>query len=489
MNLLKRISLRQRIFFLLCAIVLVTSAGGIALIWYTYRIDARLTQLIDRNLAAYQAAEELEKALVNQKGFVSYYFLDNDPGWLRQLSDYRRIFAEQLTAAQTLVETDLQRQDVQQIASEYQRYIEIKDRVIEHYQRGEREAGAALHPAARQSFFKILRLCENYKDRQTTRIQQAKAHAQRQAGRYRLLALAAMAFDFVLGILLANVVTRHILTPVRNLTREAERCPDPYRPADEIDALEHSVRGLLDDVDESQSQLAKSREHLLQAEKMAMVGKLAAGMAHGIRNPFTSVKMRLFSLSRSLNLSTVQREDFEVIDQEIHHIDTIIQNFLEFSRTPRLETQRISPSLVVDRVIQLLGHRLKAHDVNIETLRPRQLPFIEADPERLKEAMVNLIVNACEAMQMGGRITIQEETVQDDALGPAVAIRIGDSGPGIAPDLRAKIFQPFFTTKEEGTGLGLSIVQRIIDDHRGRVEVRSQRGRGTVFSLLFPVTG
>jgi len=487
MNFLKKISLRNRIFLLLCIIVLVTSAGGMVLIWYTYRIDHRLTRLIDKNIVAYQAAEGLETALVNQKGFVTYYFLDSDPDWLRQLGVYRRIFREQLRTAQSLVENDRQREAVGQIAAEYSRYLETKDRVISHYQLGEREAGFDLHPAARKSFFKILDLCEKYKASHMTRIQNVKAGAQRQARRLRLVALTAVVFDFLIGILLAHVVTRHILAPVRKLTREAERREDPYLPDDEIDALRHSVRGLIDDRDESQSQLAKSREHLLQAEKMAMVGKLAAGMAHGIRNPFTSVKMRLFSLSRSLDLSPTQREDFEVIDQEIHHIDTIIQNFLEFSRSPRFAAQLISPSVVVDRMIQLMAHRLKAHDVTIEIMRPQLLPDIEADPERLKEALVNLMVNACEAMQMGGVITVAEETTVDSELGKAVVIRIRDTGPGIPHGVQEKVFQPFFTTKEEGTGLGLSIVNRIIQDHQGRVEVRSQEGLGTTFTLTLPV--
>ncbi|MGB5985431.1 MAG: ATP-binding protein, partial [Desulfobacterales bacterium] len=191
-------------------------------------------------------------------------------------------------------------------------------------------------------------------------------------------------------------------------------------------------------------------------------------------------------LGRSLKLSVTQREDFEVIEQEIRHIDTIIQNFLEFSRSPRFEAQFISPSVIVDRVIALLAHRLKAHDVRVETVRRQRLPIIEADPERLKEALVNLMVNACEAMASGGRIRISEETIEDDVTDRAVVIRIEDNGPGIPTDLQDKIFQPFFTTKEAGTGLGLSIVQRIIHDHQGRIAVSATPGRGTQFTLTFP---
>ena len=160
------------------------------------------------------------------------------------------------------------------------------------------------------------------------------------------------------------------------------------RPDDEIQALSHRVHGLIEDIDQTASELEKSREHLQQAEKMALVGKLAAGMAHSIRNPFTSVKMRLFSLERSLNMSEVQKDDLRVISEEIRHIDTIVQNFLEFSRPPRLKIQKISPSAVVDAAIALLSHRLKSYDVSVELIRKAPLPEIEADPEQLKEVLV-----------------------------------------------------------------------------------------------------
>jgi signal transduction histidine kinase len=107
--------------------------------------------------------------------------------------------------------------------------------------------------------------------------------------------------------------------------------------------LSLSVRGLIEDVDTTHSELEKSREHLFHSEKMAMVGKLAAGMAHSIRNPFTSVKMRLFSLSRSSNLSDTQKDDIHVISEEIRHIDTIVQNFLEFSRPPQIKNAKNQP--------------------------------------------------------------------------------------------------------------------------------------------------
>jgi signal transduction histidine kinase len=196
--------------------------------------------------------------------------------------------------------------------------------------------------------------------------------------------------------------------------------------------------------------------------------------------------MRLFSLGRSLDLDDVQKDDFEVISAEIQHIDTIVQNFLEFSRPPKLKMQSVSPSSVVDSALRLLEHRLKSYGVTVAVDRAGPLPLVRADVEQLKEVLVNLMVNACEAMAPGGTIAIEERVEPHPPQGHAAVIRVRDNGPGIPAHLLEKIFQPFFSTKEQGTGLGLSIAQRIIADHEGRLEVESSGGRGTAFIIALP---
>ncbi len=141
----KRISLRARIYAILTALVFITLVGGSVTVWYTYRMQALLTHMIDRNIAAFQTAAALEAALVNQKGFVSYYFLDGDPDWLRQLGEYRQIFKEKLNEARSLVDTEEQNEAIKRIESEYTWYINSKDQVIAHYKAGERKIGARLH--------------------------------------------------------------------------------------------------------------------------------------------------------------------------------------------------------------------------------------------------------------------------------------------------------------------------------------------------------
>jgi signal transduction histidine kinase len=446
-----------------------------------------LSSITEKHLQTFQTAESMETALVNQKGFVSYFFLDGDPEWLRQLGEYRRIFKEKLHIARLMADTDIQIETIERIDHEYSAYISAKDRVIAYYEVGDKENGFKLHKEVRYLFFTILDLCEQYKKMQVDRIHKVTENGHVQAGKLRYISILVSIFVVIMAITLISFFIQHILEPLRKLAGEASRMGTSAASQNEIKSLSHSVRYLIEDVDQTHTELTKSRETLLQAEKMALVGKLAAGMAHSIRNPFTSVKMRMFSLGRTLKLTETQKDDLDVISQEIRHIDTIVQNFLEFSRPPKLKMQQVSPSVIVDLVIQLLEHRLISYEVRIEVIRKRPLPPIPADPEQLKEVLVNLVVNACEAMKKGGRIVISEEETIERPIGKMVVIRVSDNGPGIPGSLLDKVLQPFFTTKEEGTGLGLSIASRIIEEHGGRLNLTSTEGMGATFMITLPV--
>ena len=147
----------------------------------------------------------------------------------------------------------------------------------------------------------------------------------------------------------------------------------------------------------------------------------------------------------------------------------------------------MSPSEIVDLVLQLLQHRLESYNVTVTVDRREILPEIQVDPEQLKEALVNLLENACEAMEGSGSIVIHEEKGFREPHGPVAVIRITDTGPGIQKPIQDKVFQPFFTSKEEGTGLGLSITSRIMESHGGYLELISEGGKGATFVLTLPL--
>ena len=357
------------------------------------------------------------------------------------------------------------------------------------YKAGDRDVGSELHQTVREQFFTILALCEKYKEMHIQSVRSAQQLSSDRALQLRSIAGMAITITIILSVCLVLTLVKQVLSPISKLLQAIAPGGAVETPDNVVAALRQSVEGLMQNVDQSQFELAKSREHLQQVEKMAMVGKLAAGMAHSIRNPFTSVKMRLFSLNRTLNLNADQKDDFDVISAEIRHIDTIVQNFLEFSRPPKLVMQSVSPSSVVDNALSLLTHRLKSYEVKVKVIRSQNLPQVSADPEQLKEVLVNLFINACEALGRGGSVTVREDVDHDPDLGKMARIRISDDGPGIPAAVIGKVMEPFFTTKAEGTGLGLSIAARIIDEHGGRIDVSSVDGQGTTFSIRLPVIG
>jgi len=479
--------LRKRIFLLLVALVAITVCGGAVMVWYTYRMQGLVTGMIYRHVDAFQAAEMLQTALSSQKGFVSYYLLDGDPSWLQNLGEQRQIFKEKLRDARSFVTNEEQGELLDKIETENSIYVAAKDRVISLYKSGDRDEGARLHAEVRGHFDRINDLCRELKKSYTVHLEDMLARTKSEALHLRVIAGTAIVLVFVLAMLLAFTLMHQVLRPLRRLAYETDHKAGLDGEDNEIKALSRSVRGLIEDFDFTHSELERSRETLMQAEKMAMVGRLAAGMAHSIRNPLTSVKMRLFSLKRSLDLSVDQQEDFDVIYEEIRHTDTIVQNFLEFSRPPKLKIQTISPSEIVDFAVQLMAHRIESYGVRLDIKRHSAMPPVAADPEQIKEVIVNIIVNACEAMQGGGRILITEEQGLDEEIGDSIYIHIEDNGPGISSKNQKKVLQPFFTTKEEGTGLGLSIAARIVEEHKGRLTFQSKEFEGTTFTIVLPV--
>jgi signal transduction histidine kinase len=463
--------------------------GALVMVGYTYRMEGLLTQIIDRYMGGLQTAQSLENALVNQKGFASYYLLDGNANWLIQMAEYRQIFEDTLENTKRLATTVEEKRVLDLIESEYEKYIVAKDQVVDYYKSGNREKGLKLHEKVRGSFFEILQLCENGKQLFNDKAQKAKIKSLNQAKKLRIIAGSAVLVILFLGIILTFFLLHDILDPIRRLALETDRHDGTQNEGDEVKTLSRHVRDLKKTYNETQSELEKSREHLLQSEKLALVGRLAAGTSHSIRNPLTSVKMRLFSLNRSLNLDSNQKEDFDVISEEIDHIDNILQNFLEFSRPPRLKLQHVSPSDIADQAIQLLQHRLESYEVFIKIQRKEPLPFVQLDPEQLKEVLINIIINACEAMEQGGSIVIYEEMVIEQEKFRSAVIRISDNGPGIPGAIQSKLMEPFFTTKEEGTGLGLSIANRIVQEHGGRLDIKSKEGNGATFIITLPIKG
>lgn len=484
------LGLRSRIFILLGILVAVNLIGALVTLWYVQRTQILFSETMEQGAEALDAAQEMQRALLSQRGYVSYYFIDGDESWLELLAQAKQDFETWWRTSFDMADTKEERNLLFSIESEYVRYSVLKERVINLFKEGARERGVELHSEARKRFFEVNNLSLQFKQRQKQNI---STLIQEYRNKFKLLswlAWSAIPAAAILGLLLAVIIMRRVLAPIHRLTDVlSSRLDKSTRGAEVLDEVEYlgdKIQLLLQDVGQAQDKLAKSREDLLQAEKLATIGKLAAGVAHSVRNPLTSVKMRLFTLERNLPSTPETREDLEVISEEIDFIDTILKNFLEFSRPPKLKPQPLSLSSVVDQTLQLLRHKLESMQINVDVNREAPLPKVLGDPDQLKEVLVNLIINAMEAMGEGGSVNITEEDGVMEPYGRVSILRVTDNGPGLPNNVRAHLFEPFVSTKEDGTGLGLAISKRIVEEHGGWLHATSETGRGTTFVIGLP---
>ncbi len=481
-----RLALRTRIVVLLAALFTVTIAAGVASIWHAHTLQQSFATVMHSELPAFQAAQELARSLVMQKGYVTYYFQDKNSQWLRLLDTSHKEFTHALDRCKSYAATEQERNILNAIADQYIRYSKARNEVVAAYRSGRIDAGYALHQEIRPQFYRIIELSQKFGQVHEASIEEARLVNLRQARSVKRFTFVALVCTIALGLILAYTLLRQVLEPIRELALSGSAEDAPAEVENEIKALTVRFRDLLRDVDQTRSKLEWSREHLQQAEKWAMVGKLAAGVAHTIRNPLTSVKMRLFSLQRTLSLQVDQQEDFQVIADEIGHIDNTVRNFLEFSRPPKLKRKLACMSDAVDMAVRLLEHRLESYNVTVAIHRNQRLPDMSLDVDQMKVVLINLMINACEAMVEGGGIDILEDVEKPASGPPLVSIRISNTGPPVPRPTREKVFEPFFSTKEEGTGLGLSIARRIVEEHGGWIEL-DEDAPETTFVITMPL--
>lgn len=222
------------------------------------------------------------------------------------------------------------------------------------------------------------------------------------------------------------------------------------------------------------------------AEKLASVGKLAASIAHEIRNPLTALKVRLFSIQRAVGSSPALDEKFRVVSEEIDRLEGVVRNFLEFSRPPAPKLLPTDVQMLLERTLALFGHRFSETGTELTSAIESGLPPVVADSEQIRQVLMNLLANAHEAVGNRGWVRISASA---DALAEgkkAVIIRVADSGGGVPLAAQSRLFEPFFSTKPDGTGLGLSISARIAERHGGKLIMEKTGSAGTTFALVLP---
>src|SRR5262245_23030178 len=241
------------------------------------------------------------------------------------------------------------------------------------------------------------------------------------------------------------------------------------------------------------TEIRRMEEQVRQGDRLAAIGRLAAGLAHEIRNPIGSIRGSVEVLRESLNPQEDDRRLMDIVLRESDRLNAIIRDFLQFSRPPHLVRVPTDVTAMLAEILLMLSNHsgvqgAEAQRVEIRRVAGEATVKADVDPAQMRQALWNLCLNAVEAMPQGGELRVGAHTFPSESGRTLLEITVEDTGVGITAAALTQVFEPFFTTKPQGTGLGLAIAHRIVEDHGGEIRVQSEPWRGTRFTISIPVS-
>jgi signal transduction histidine kinase len=254
-------------------------------------------------------------------------------------------------------------------------------------------------------------------------------------------------------------------------------------PADgDLQRLDRQLEHVVQRVGEAAEKLQRHQREMLRAEQLSAVGQLAASVAHEVRNPLTSIKMLVEAAHRPRQRKPLSDEDLEVIYREVGRLEQTVQSFLDFARPPAPKRSACDLCDLVNQAVDLVRARARQQGVIIDVQRPDEPVPVDVDPSQVTTVLVNIFLNALDAMPTGGRLDVALTVWRDGQL----ALTVADTGVGITPAMADRLFTPFASGKPTGTGLGLSISKRIVEEHGGRITATNRPEGGACFTVVLP---
>ncbi|MBM4349581.1 MAG: hypothetical protein FJ106_06790 [Deltaproteobacteria bacterium] len=305
--------------------------------------------------------------------------------------------------------------------------------------------------------------------------------------KYFFYTLGLIFIAIISVISLAGVVTK----PLKLLSKEMdERRPGDDPPQnlrfreDEIGTLQKSFYRLLNRIKEDEKEKERTQRNLLLTEKMVAIGKLTSGVAHEINNPLGGILNGIYHFKKGGVGIEKQREYLDLMEDGIKRVQKSVTNLLEYARNPHLEWSPADYNSLVEKALSLLDYQIRKNRIEVKKGFSPNLPPVFVDANQMGQVLVNIFLNAIQAMEKGGILQVDTKIADHQLM-----ITVSDSGEGIAEDILPKVFDPFFTTKgnEKGTGLGLWISQGIVERHGGTIRLTSEERRGTTVEIQLPL--
>jgi signal transduction histidine kinase len=469
-------------FGAVCLLLVVATLAGALFLNYLHR---KVSFVLNENVRSTEVAEQLE-ATVKRLIQLLRSQTDDPLAQVQAIEYQNRAAAVQLTQAQDLANLDEEKRYVGEIASGLHKYFQ-------HWEEHEAE------PQARTDFYArlaneleqlVLRDCLELRKFNMRQI--VKSEEENQAILNPLMwgmvgvGLGGSLAGLVLGYTMARRL-RHSIGQLSVSIRDAagrlnrELGSVTLKEEGDLPALHRQMESLLEEISRTVEQLQQREHEVLRAEQLAAVGQIAAGVAHELRNPLTAIKMLVQTGLEGQAPPGLPAEDLAVIEQSVRRMEQYIQIFLDFARPPRSERRRADLLEVVRRAVALVDGRARRQKVAVSLDVPALPVQVSVDPEQIQQVLVNLLLNALDALPRGGQIHVEVEADAGD-----IEVRVRDNGPGVPAAIRGRLFEPFVTGKPDGVGLGLSICKRLVEAHGGSIRGDNLPEGGAVVSFTLP---
>jgi len=311
----------------------------------------------------------------------------------------------------------------------------------------------------------------------------------------RLILFLIHGIGLLIGIGGASLLARRITDPIKKLVEGTVKISKgdfsqeiPIPSQDEIGNLAQSFNEMSHQLLLTRERMEEAHRKLIQAEKLASIGRLAAGIAHEIRNPLTSVKLNIQKLLQSNQLDEIEEEHLSLSQKGISQMEKFVKELLSFTRGTELNLERFSIEEIIDEAAKMIAESLELKKVTLEKNFAEGLPQVLVDGDKFRQVFLNILRNAYEAVEEGGKINLSLSHLDGDS-GGKIRVLISDNGCGIPERDREVIFELFYTTKSSGIGLGLANARKIIEEHKGSIRVKDKKGKGASFEILIPCEG
>lgn len=479
------------------AVSLLLLTVGIFASWYVHQLQKTTSDLLDLNVTSVRVAEELEIGIREIRTQLNYYLLTGDRKYLEAVPTLRAEAERCLNSAEALTLSTVEHELLDRVKSGYARFFEEFDRAT--LPSPERAMSKELRNLGDELLTTEILLPAheylNYNKELVKRTsEQNISMADRTVLSLLLLGTCGAMAGLLAGYGLARGFNRSIVQmslPIRDAAGKLNEVVGPITisAGSDFKDLELALRKMADHVKTVVERLAQSQREVLRAEQLAALGQLAAGLAHELRNPLMAIKILVQSATAKVGPPELQGRDLVVLEEEIARLELSIQTFLDFARPPKLEKRAFEIQKVLRQTVDLVSARAEQQATQVVLNLPEEPVLVEADIGQIRQVVLNLLLNALDAVREGGEVRIALQLPDDDSEQSRDQLRIqfDDSGCGLPDELGARIFEPFVSTKEIGLGLGLSICQRILEEHGGAIFAANRPEGGACFTVTLPL--